>query len=192
MASRNLQPSRSASASSTEPLVNPAALGYGLAVLRIFVGVIFFANGLTKLTGERVVDIGWYLGVLISRDEARNILQFEVNERNRTGTMVPYLKRVVNDFILPNWDIMQWVVTWTEVGVGLLLILGFLTRGAALVGLLFQLFLALVYASSGRWMFEQPHEYVPLVILAIVPAGRYLGVDRLVVRNRPFLRRWPF
>ncbi len=192
MASHNLQPSRSTAASRTEPLVNPAALGYGLSVLRIFMGIVFFANGFTKVTGERVVDIGWYLGVLISRDEARNILQFEVNERNRTGTRVPYLKEVVNDFVLPNWDLMQWVVTWTEVGVGLLLILGFLTRGAALVGLFFQLFLALVYASSGRWMFEQPHEYVPLIILAIVPAGRYLGIDRLLVRDRPSLRRWPF
>jgi len=188
--SQHLQPSTSTSP--TEPLVSPAAMGYGLAVLRIFMGIIFFANGLTKVTGERVVEIGWYLGVLISRDEARNILQFEVNERNRTGTTVPYLKRVVNEVILPNWDTMQWVVTGTEVGVGLLLILGLLTRGAALVGLFFQLFLALVYASSGRWMFEQPHEYVPLFILAIVPAGRYLGIDRLLVRNRPSLRRWPF
>lgn len=191
MTSQHLQPSASTSASPPEPLVSPAALGYGLAVLRLFMGIVFLANGFTKVTGERVVEIGWYLGVLISRDEARNILQFEVNERNRTGTMVPYLKRVVNEFILPNWDTMQWVVTWTEVGVGLLLILGFLTRGAALAGLLFQLFLALVYASSGRWMFEQPHEYVPLFILAIVPAGRYLGVDRLLLRDRPALRRWP-
>ena len=193
MASQNLQPTTAtASASSTEPLVSPAALGRGLAVLRMFVGIIFLANGFTKVTGERVVEIGWYLGVLISRDEARNILDFEVNQRNRTGTGVPYLKDVVNDFILPNWDRLQWVVTYTEVGVGLLLVLGLLTRAAALAGLLFQLFLALVYASSGRWMFEQPHEYIPLFILALVPAGRYLGIDGLLVRNRPSLRRWPF
>lgn len=37
--------------------------------------------------------------------------------------------------------------------------------------------LALVYASSNRWMFGQPHEYVLLFILAIVPAGRYWGID---------------
>ena len=194
MTSQHLQPTTATtSASSIEPpLVNPAALGRGLAVLRIFVGIIFLANGFTKVTGERVVEIGWYLGVLISRDEARNILDFEVNKRNRTGTGVPYLKDVVNDYILPNWDQLQWVVTYTEVGVGLLLVLGLLTRAAALAGLLFQLFLALVYASSGRWMFEQPHEYIPLFILALVPAGRYLGIDGLLVRNRPSLRRWTF
>ncbi len=173
-------------------MVSRAVLGRGLAALRIFMGVIFFANGLAKLTGDRNITIGWYRSFLIVRNEARNILQFEVNERGETGTKVPFIKDVVNDFILPNWDIFQWVVTFTELGVGLLLILGFVTRGAALVGLLFQLFLALVYASSNRWMFEQPHEYVPLFILAIVPAGLYWGVDGLLLRGRPFLRRWPF
>ena len=178
--------------STVEPLVSPVVLGRGLAVLRIFVGIIFLANGLAKLTGERNIALGWYRGFLIVRNEARSILQFEVNERNGTGTMVPYLKRVVNDFILPNWDIFQWVVTYTEIGVGLLLVLGFVSRGAALAGLLFQLFLALVYASSNRWMFEQPHEYIPLVILAVVPTGRYWGLDGALLRARSSLRRWPF
>jgi hypothetical protein len=66
------------------------------------------------------------------------------------------------------------------------------SRGAALVGLGQQLFLAAVYFSSNRWMFEQPHEYVPLFILAVVPAGRVWGLDRLIVRARPRLGRWPF
>ncbi|MGI8404997.1 MAG: DoxX family membrane protein [Thermomicrobiales bacterium] len=180
------------STSSTEPIVSQAALGYGLAALRIFMGLVFFANGFAKLTGETKISIGRFSGGLIGRDEARNILQFEVNKRNGTGTSVPYLKHVVNDFVLPNWDSFQWVVTFAEIGVGLLLILGLVTRGAALVGLLFQLFLALVYASSNRWLFEQPHEYIPLFILAIVASGRYLGIDGLLLRDRPSLRRWPF
>ncbi len=192
MASSEPSLSRSPAESQSHPLVSAYTLGRGLAALRIFVGIIFFANGLAKLTGERNIALGWYRGFLIVRNEARNILQFEVNERNRTGTQVPYLKEVVNDVILPNWDILQWVVTATELGVGASLILGLVSRGAALVGLLFQLFLALVYASSNRWMFEQPHEYVPLFILAIVPSGRYWGLDGLLLRERLSLRRWPF
>ncbi|MEJ7838652.1 MAG: DoxX family protein [Thermomicrobiales bacterium] len=172
--------------------VSWAALARGLAVLRIFVGIIFFANGLAKLTGERNFAWGWYRGFLIVRSEAQSILNFEVNERNGgTGTQVPFLKDLVNDHLLPNWDIYQWVVTWTELGVGLLLIVGFLTRGASLLGLGFQLFLAAVYFSSGRWMFEQPHEYVPLVILAIVPAGFAWGIDGMIQRRLPGWRRWP-
>ena len=37
--------------------------------------------------------------------------------------------------------------------------------------------------------FEQPHEWVPLLILALVPAGRVWGLDRRLSRRRP---RWPF
>src|SRR5687768_13084948 len=97
------QPSLSTSPAEQQPLASPAVLGRGLAVLRIFVGIIFFANGLAKVTGERNITIGWYRGFLIVRNEARNILQFEVNERGGSGTGVPYLKDVVNDLILPNW-----------------------------------------------------------------------------------------
>ncbi len=179
-------------AAASTAAIGQHAYGRGLAILRMFMGLILFANGISKLTGERNITIGWYHGSLITRPEARQILDFEVNKRNKTGTQVSHLKDIVNDFILPHWGLFQWVVTGIEVGVGLLLILGLVTRGAALIDLFFQLFLALVYASSNRWLFEQPHEYVPLLILAIVPAGRYWGIDRLLLRTFPSLRRWPF
>jgi len=44
-------------------------LGKGLAALRIFVGIIFFANGLAKLFAFRNVEIGPYSSFLINRDE---------------------------------------------------------------------------------------------------------------------------
>ena len=172
--------------------VNPTAMGRGLAVLRIFFGVIFLANGLAKVTGERNFDVGWYRGFLIVRDEARNILDFEANRRDDTGTRVPYVKQIVNDLILPNWDVFQWIVTAIEVGVGGLLVLGLATRRGALVGLSMQLFLGALYFSSNRWMFEQPHEYVPMVILAVVATGRYWGLDGVLIRRWRGAGRWPF
>ncbi len=172
--------------------IDPILFGRGMAVLRIFFGLIMFANGVAKVTGETQVEIGPYRGNLINRPQARQILDFEVNQRDGRGTQVPLLKRVVNDVVLPNWGFFEWVVTFVELGTGALLILGLATRGAALVDLGQQLFLALVYASSNRWMFEQPHEYVPLFVLAVVPAGRVWGLDAWITRTRPALRRWPF
>jgi uncharacterized membrane protein YphA (DoxX/SURF4 family) len=169
-----------------------------MAVIRIFFGIILLANGLAKLEPSLGrIDMGAYHANLITRDGARGILNFEVNERRiregaPQGTQVPGLKRFVNDVVLANWGILQWVVVLVEVGAGLLLVLGLATRGAALVDLGQQLFLALVYFSSNRWMFEQPHEYVPLIVLAIVPAGRMWGLDARLVRGSPALRRWPF
>ena len=179
-------------------IIDPILFARGMAVIRIFFGVILLANGLAKLEPSLGrIDVGAYHANLITRDGARGILNFEVNERRiregaPQGTQVPGLKPFVNNVILANWGVFQWLVVLVEVGAGLLLILGLATRGAALVDLGQQLFLALVYFSSNRWMFEQPHEYIPLIVLAIVPAGRMWGLDARLVRGSPALRRWPF
>ncbi len=172
--------------------VDAELLGRGLAALRIFFGLILFSNGLAKLLSFREVSLGPYESFLINRPEARSILEFEATRRGG-GTDVPGLRGLVTDVILPNWGFFQWVVTFVELGVGGLLILGLATRGAALVGLGQQLFLQLVYLSSNRWMWEQPHEWVPLLILAIVPAGRSWGLDRRFVdRGMRRWHHWPF
>jgi uncharacterized membrane protein YphA (DoxX/SURF4 family) len=89
--------------------------------------------------------------------------------------------------------VFQWVVTALELGAGAALILGIASRAAALAAFGQQFFLQLVYASSGRWLFEQPHEWVPLLILALAPAGRVWGLDRRIVhRGVGRFDRWPF
>jgi uncharacterized membrane protein YphA (DoxX/SURF4 family) len=169
-----------------------------LAVIRIFFGLILFANGLAKVEPALGrIDLGPYHANLVTRDGARRILAFEVNERRirevaPPGTQVPGLKPFVNDVILASWGLFQWIVVVIELGAGALLIVGLATRLGALIGLGQQLFLALVYLSSNRWLFVQPHEYVPLIVLALVPAGRMWGLDRWVLRRAPTLRRWPF
>ncbi len=180
------------------PLIDPILFAKGMAVIRIFFGIILLANGLAKLSPELArIDLGPYHANLVTRDGARGILNFEVNERRiregaPQGTQVPGLKPLVNEVVLANWTVFQWIVVLIEVGFGGLLLIGLASRGAALVCLGQQLFLALVYFSSNRWMFEQPHEYVPLLVLAIVPAGRAWGVDAYVVRRWPNWQRWPF
>lgn len=168
--------------------LDASQLGRGLAALRIFVGVIFFANGLAKLFAFRNIEIGPYRSFLINRDEARSILEGEAS-RNELS----FVQSIVNDVLLPNYGWLQWVITFVELGVGALLIVGLASRAAALIGLGQQLWLQLLYLSSGRWMFEQPHEWVPLLILLLVPAGRVWGMDRRFVhRGIRRLRGFPF
>jgi hypothetical protein len=158
------------------------AIGRGLAAFRIYAGLVLFANGVSKLFEFRTIDLGPYEVFLIDKAEARSILDFEVNKRGGDGTDVPLLKDLVNDVFLPNWDVLQWLVTALELG-----------AGAALAAFGQQFFLQLVYASSGRWLFEQPHEWVPLLILALAPAGRVWGLDRRIVhRGVGRFDRWPF
>jgi uncharacterized membrane protein YphA (DoxX/SURF4 family) len=173
--------------------LDATALARALAALRIFFGLILFSNGLAKLFGFTQVFVGPYKATLIDRPEARGILDFEVNKRGGDGTDLPLLKSLVNNVMLDHWGIFQWLTTAIELGAGLALIIGLASRAAALVALGQQLFLQLVYFSSARFMWEQPHEWVPLVILALVPAGRAWGLDaRLVHRGTRRFDHWPF
>lgn len=175
------------------PLLDPILIGRGLAAIRMFFGLILFANGIAKVFEFRRVAVGeWWITFLIDRSFAQSILDSLAN-KDRPGTkQLPGLRWVANELILNNWDWFQWVLTATEVGAGLFLILGLASRGAALVGFGFQFFLALYYLPTNKWTFEQPHEYVPLLVLALVPAGRVWGLDGWLLRRRPKLRRWPF
>lgn len=182
--------STQAAIQSAEPRVDPRLLARGLAALRIFVGVIAFSNGLAKLLSFRTIDIGPYSSTLVDRPEARAILDLEVNKRGGDGTDLPVLKGLVNDLILSNYGVFEWLLTATELATGALLIVGLLSRGAALVIFLQHFFLQLVYFSSGRFAFEQPHEWLPPLILALVPAGLVWGLDGRLERNRERVR-WP-
>lgn len=168
-------------------LPDPRTLAKGLAVLRIFVGLIALTNGLAKLIGFGSFEIGWYRANLINLDETRSILEGEA-----ARTQVPGLEGLVNDVILANYGFFQVVITAVELGVGVALVLGIASRGAAFVGLGQHAFLAVLYTSSGRWAFEQPHEWLPLIILTLVASGRVWGLDGGLLRTRPELRRWPF
>jgi uncharacterized membrane protein YphA (DoxX/SURF4 family) len=175
------------SATAAPALPSAAWLARGLAAFRIFAGLILFTNGLAKLFEFRNIEVGPVRVFLINRAEARSILDFETNRRGG-GTDIPGLKTLVNDVFLEYWDVFQWLVTALELGAGAALIIGLASRGAALAALGQQLFLALVYASSNRWAFEQAHEWVPLLILTLVPSGRMWGLDHRFAERG--IRRW--
>ena len=182
-------------AGTADPVMPSATtLGKGLAVLRIFMGIVLFANGIAKLFEFRRIEVGPYLANLIDKGAARSILAngFDEGEQERS---IPGLRPVM-ELMVDHWGFVGWALTFTELVVGAMLILGAATRLAALIGLGQALFLALVFATRNRWAFEQPHEYVPLIILAIIPAGRVWGLDGPLLRRRRTdpgeLRGWPF
>ncbi len=177
------------------PTPNATRLGRGLAALRIFVGVILLANGLAKVFSFAQVRIGPYAANLIDRDSIKFILDFEVNQNPANGgpgTRVPLLSSLANDVLLPNIGVLGWLIAIFELVVGLMLILGLVSRGAGLLALLHGLGLALLYFSSDRWLFEQPHDYVPAAILALVPSGLVWGLDGRLPFKRARQGRWPF
>jgi uncharacterized membrane protein YphA (DoxX/SURF4 family) len=171
--------------------LDPGVAGRGLAALRIFVGVVWLANGLAKLVGRGTYDLGVVSFGLISRDTARSLLTGYSGDRSQA---LGVLKSLYGDLVLPNWGFFQWFLTAAELTIGLCLVLGVASRFGALLALVLIGPLWIMNLDNGRYLFEWPLDIVPLVILALVPAGRTWGRDdRLAARyGTRWFDRWPF
>ena len=91
--------------------------------------------------------------------------------------LLPFIGRITNDLVLPNFGLFGWGLTLVELAAGILLVLGFLPRIGALIALGPVVFLFFVYLSNDRWMPEQVLERVPPPVLALVPYGCAGGLD---------------
>jgi uncharacterized membrane protein YphA (DoxX/SURF4 family) len=171
--------------------IAPATAARGLAALRIFVGIVWLANGLAKLTGKATYDLGVVSFGLIGRDTAKSLLVTYSGDQSHA---LGLLKSFYGDFVVPNWGFFQWLLTAAELTAGICLVFGVASRFGALVAVALIGPLWVMNFDNSRYLFEWPLDVVPLIVLAIVPAGRAWGRDaRLAARfGSPRLGRWPF
>jgi uncharacterized membrane protein YphA (DoxX/SURF4 family) len=122
------------------------------------------------------------------RDDLRSLLTAEQRDAAATTSAV---HTAVSDSRQGRLHLINLVVTILTIGVGICLLLGFLTRFASIVG---ALFLLGVILSQPPWLADaaptmpQAIEFTALLVLAGVGAGRWAGLDyftyALFNRNR--------
>jgi uncharacterized membrane protein YphA (DoxX/SURF4 family) len=154
--------------------------------LRIFTGLVWFSNGLAKLIDKGNYDWGFISFNLITRGAAQSIATGASSK-----TYITPLGAFYRNVVLPNWSFFGTFLTIAELAVGLGLLFGIATRLAAVGGLLLIGPIWLMLLHTGGYLWEYPAEDLfPLVLLAIVPAGRLLGADRALAPR--FGNHWPF
>lgn len=170
-----------------EPATNPdfqMRLFYlGMTILRVGFGLVFLTNGIAKLPGQWD-GIHPFPGFLITRDGARGILQADTQTHP-----VGIYKDIIDKLVLPNWGAFSVLLTVSELFVGICLVVGVLTPIAALIGAAFTLHLNFAVWDRNVWVWEYAVEWMALLAIALMRAGRYWGLDAKLARRLP---RWPF
>lgn len=169
----------------TEPGVDARTAGRALAALRILFGLIYLSNAFAKLVDVSDFRIGPIGANLIARDAARSILGSAARD-----TWLPPLGAFYENVVLPNWAFFSPFLIVAEFAIGLGLLFGVATRLAALGGLALIGPIWLMMLDEGPYLWVYPVELFPLLIVAVVPAGRVLGLDRALAAR--FHGRWPF
>jgi uncharacterized membrane protein YphA (DoxX/SURF4 family) len=158
-----------------------APVARAIAVLRIFFGVVFLSNGLSKFVpGIAHLPGGYYL---IDSQGAKSIVQ-----HNAAHHPVALYHDLVFNVFVPNWSVFGPLLGLAETTAGLLLVLGLASWLGALLAALLSLHVQFSDA-TGPWLYEYAVEWVPLLCLVFMKAGRTWGLDGVVARGSPGWRR---
>ncbi|GAC1328709.1 MAG: hypothetical protein NVSMB17_04410 [Candidatus Dormibacteria bacterium] len=138
---------------------------------------MFLSNGLSKFLPDSFSSSP--LGFLINSGGARGILKSDAAHNG-----IPAYRALVEQVILPNWGFFGPLLGVSEVTAGVLLCIGLLTPVAA--GFAALMSVHINFATYGHeWLFEYAVEWVPLLVLAAIRAGRFHGLDARLARRRP-------
>lgn len=138
------------------------------AVVRILTGILFVAEGLSKVTGDFVTG------------------EFAKEAPQIAARSFPFWRHFLETAVVPHAAVFAWVVALGELAVGLGLIAGLLTRVAAGGGALLMLSIALgaarpaAGASWDDWITAGlTSKFACLLLLALLAAdaGRVWGLD---------------
>jgi thiosulfate dehydrogenase [quinone] large subunit len=167
--------------------VNDTAIFVRLfTALRIFTGLVWLSNALAKVFEKRTYDWGFFSFNLVDKGTAKGIL---ADAAKRTG--IRPLGSFYQHAVLPHWGLWGTFLTLAELAVGVGLLLGIASRLAAVGGLLLIAPIWIMLWHTNLYLWQYPAEDLfPLVLLALAPAGRHLGMDRQLIAR--FGRRWPF
>ncbi len=134
-----------------------------LLVLRTFLGIVFFTNGLAKVFGFHTVTIGPWKSVLLNRGDALGI-------QSGNSASAPGFLHDLGMLVVTYWDVFQWLLTFAELAIGVGLILGLLTWIALVGGLLLTLANFAFSLGAEVWAFDYLFEPVLFSVLLIAPA----------------------
>jgi len=159
-----------------------------VAVGRVVIGIIFLWAGLEKLVGSTGWTAAGFLGHATS-----GTLGWPFVGPDAKGPFNPTMDVWVG--LSKNSAAMTLVnvlVVWGELGIGVSLVLGLFTRFGAAVGTLMML---LFFVAAWDWAFGIVNQHLTYAVvtfgLAVIGAGNYFGLDAAFAAQAPrWFRLW--
>jgi thiosulfate dehydrogenase (quinone) large subunit len=144
-----------------------------LVLLRIYLGTVFLIAASPK----------------IREDFTPRLTSFLEQVALQKGHL--FYQEFIRQVVLPHASLFATLITWGELVVGLLLILGLFTRLASVVALI----LCVNYMfAKGAWLWWPSSNDAAFATIALAlvigAAGRTLGLDALLARRRPRSPLW--
>ena len=142
--------------------------GFSIAVFRMMFGVLWLDTALSKAPWKfsEGKQFGWLYGWIWQ----------EVKHPTFN-----FYKAFLESVVLPNFTFFGYMTFFTEIALGISLLLGVFTVLGGIGGALWQVNIALgSFSVPGEWYWVWPLLIAPHLIFAHTRAGRILGIDALL------------
>jgi thiosulfate dehydrogenase [quinone] large subunit len=166
---------------------------FGVAVLRVGVGIIFLWAGLEKVIGAGGEwSAAGFLGSGTGGSLGWPFVTGEIAEGTIFNPTQSFWAGLADSDAA--MAVINLLVPWSQIGIGVSLILGLLTRFAAAMGTLMMLFFFVAAWDFEFGIVNQHLTYaVVTFFLGYIGSGNFYGLDRSVGQMvGPGLRRWLF
>lgn len=166
---------------------------FGVAVLRVGVGIIFLWAGLEKVIGAGGEwSAAGFLGFGTGGSMGWPFVTGEVAEGTIFNPTQSFWAGLTDSDAA--MTVINFLVPWGQIGIGVSLILGLLTRFGAAMGTLMMLFF---FVAAWDFEFGIVNEHLTYALvtffLGYIGSGNFFGLDRNVGQMvGPGLRRWFF
>ena len=155
-------------------MISPRA-AYGVAIVRILTGVIFVAEGASKVLGDFVRG------------------GFAKAVREIAAEAWPIWASFLRSIVLPNAGVFGWLFALAELSLGIGLLLGLLTRAASVCGVILMTLILLgqTRVAGGSWEkwvtagLTAKFAFLLLWLLFLANAGHVWAVDAALRRGGP-------
>ncbi|MBL7669376.1 MAG: DoxX family membrane protein [Bdellovibrionaceae bacterium] len=140
---------------------------FPISFLRIFLGALYFQQGLEKLNGDFLT---------------RPRLAEQISNWLPASSAPAWYKYFIGNQIIPHWQTAAFIILGLELAIGISYILGYVVRPMALVAVLLCFNLIFFYGPASEELlkiFVAVH-----FVLAWVGAGRCLGFDYYFFKRR--------
>jgi thiosulfate dehydrogenase [quinone] large subunit len=158
---------------------------YGILALRVTVGIVFLWAGLSKIFGVEPFSAAGFLQFGTSGTSG---WPFVAMDQGANPSSAFWVSLAGNDGVM---SVINILVPFGQIAIGLALIAGFATRFAGAMGFLMMAFISIAAWDFAHGVFNQTVVLaITALVLGAIKAGEVYGLDA-VVDEQPIVKRVP-
>ena len=141
----------------------------GIIIMRTLFAMVWFSQGMAKVIRR---DSNMY--------KDHNEFLSELNSMRDTHPL-SFVEKFIENVLIPNVDIIVFLVILIELSIGVSLGLGLFTRAGSVIGGLMTISLFILTLGWDEWIWTYPIIFFPHVLFFLSRSGRQVGLDRTFV-----------